>query len=377
MARSIKNNVDHLVNTDFSNQDYKDMAGYQDLTKFKDSWVVEDETLDGISDKDEISWTNPNFSTWLGYYMNVPEYGAAIDKFVTWIMGRGYEANKKVDKAVSRVRGSGNDDFLTVLENQIKVALIAGDSFAEIVRDFAGRLTNIKPLNPSTIKIIVKNGIITRYEQTTPVKGHKIKFKPKEIFHLSWNKIADSIHGNPMARRVEKVLKSRQEGEQDLRVVFHRYVKPINFITAATDDDSELNSIQTKIDNAYKKTENILVPKDTIEKIDRMSLPQGSTLDPLPWLKFLVRNFVTSIGMPEVIMGWGEGVTEASGKVIYMAFQQTIERMQDWIEAGLKIQMKIELELIFPETISEEIQEDDKKDGKKIKLNPPEAGKDD
>ena len=74
------------------------------------------------------------------------------------------------------------------MSNAVKVYTIGGDFYAEIIKD-GGKLINLKPLNPATIKIIANDGgIITGYEQIS--KGAITKkplhsWKPEEIFHLS------------------------------------------------------------------------------------------------------------------------------------------------------------------------------------------------
>ena len=67
--------------------------------------------------------------------------------------------------------------------------------------------------------------------------------------------------------------------------------------------------------------------------------------------------------MPEVVMGWGEQTTEASAKIIYLAYQQEIEDMQLYNQEAMEIQLKITINLEFPASIETELQEDQAKDG--------------
>jgi hypothetical protein len=57
--------------------------------------------------------------------------------------------------------------------------------------------------------------------------------------------------------------------------------------------------------------------------------------------------------MPEIIMGWGEDTTEASAKIIYLAFQQEIEDMQLYNQEQVEAQLGITIELEFPADLME------------------------
>jgi len=352
--------------TTMSNVKYDETSAYNDKNLFIDSYSVSNLDTDGVTGF-ETAYT-PDWSKWFGYYKQIPEFQSVVDKLGSWTVGRGFKADEKNMKKINSIRGFGKDDFNSLLENFIRTMLIGGDSFSEIMRDSAGRVINIKPLNPGSMRIIANRyGIIDRYEQImrNPMTG-KItvinKFKTKEIFHLAWNRIADEIHGIPFAEKAEKLIEMRNESMQDQRVLFHRYIKPIHWIEASTDDATELNILQTKLNQAYKKSENIIIPKGTVGELKTMSMPEGSTLDPLPWLNYLVRQFVTALGMPEIILGWGANTTEASAKIIYLAYQQTIEKLQRFVEQQVENQLSIKFKLTFPASLEEDMKKDERKD---------------
>jgi hypothetical protein len=343
----------------------------QAVNKSVNEWSVTPKELDSPGDQKTTTYDFFEWNKWNGYYREIAEFGAVIDKMASWTVGKGYEADEKTQKILKKIKGWGKDDFNSILENQLRVALVNGDSFAEIIKDKAGRLINLKPMNPGSMQIIVdRKGMLKNYIQKSTLE----KFEPEEIFHLSWNREADEIHGIPFGEKVEPLLKMRIEAMKDLKIVFHRYVKPLILTKIDSDDTNEIATFKTKLDNAVENCENLIIPKDIVE-MERMSIPQYSTLDPLPWLKYLIRVFTTASGMPEVIMGWGEETTEASAKILYLAFQQTIERLQRYVESQLLMQTKIEINLEFPASIEPEAEQtkaktlssDEKKDGK---INP-------
>lgn len=304
----------------------------------------------------------PNWKKWHGYYRAIPEYRAVINKMASWTFGRGIKASKKEMNKLKRFVGIGKDVPRSILKNQWKTALICGDSFGEITKDTAGRKTNLKPLNPGTTAIVYDEyGIITSYEQWDQDK--KINsWEPDEIFHLSYERIADEVHGIPFAEAIEELMLARNEALEDLRILYHRNIKPINWIEVETDDTTKLNNIEKSVNKAYRKTENIIIPKGVVSEIKSQKTGQFATLDSIPYIKLLIRQFVTACGIPEVIMGWGGDTTEASSKVIYLAFQQEIEDIQKYIEEQIKTQLGIKIELEFPASLEEEMKKDEKKD---------------
>jgi len=328
-----------------------------------DFYSVASKEIDSPSTENETFYT-PSWAKWHGYYRAIPEFRAVINKLASWTFGRGIKADKKNKEKLDKIKGNGKDSPRRVLKNLWRVALICGDSFAEIVKDTQGRMTNLKPLNPSTIKIIYdKYGIINRYEQTT--SGNI--FLPSEIYHLSYEPIGNETHGIPFGEALESLINSRSEALEDLRILYHRNIKPITFFEVETDDVTKLNSVEATINAAYKKSENIVIPTGVIREIKNNAMPQYGTLDSLNYIKFLVRIFVTSCGVPEVVMGWGEQTTEASSKIIYLAFQQEIEDMQLYNQEMLESQLNIVVDLEFPASIETELKEDEKKDSGQLK----------
>ena len=362
---------DYVDTTDKSSIDYTDTSLYQRSTTHSDFYAVDYTDTDAYGGGEEYSFT-PNWRKWHGYYRNISSFGATIDKLAGWAVGRGFKAGIITKFRLLKLKGIGKDDFNSILENQTRVCLFNGDSFAEIIKDKAKRLINLKPLNPGTMSTIQgSDGMIKKYKQHARNKNLKtITYQPEKILHLMWNRVADECHGIPFAERVEQVLKAKQEAFLQTKVLMRRHVQPVQIFHLGTDDDLEVARLKAKVDKAYRDTENIYTMTGTIDKVEQVSTPQYSTIDPLPWLKYLQRDYTTSTGVPEVIMGWGEETTEASSKVIYAAFEQTIRRIQRFLEDQLKLQLGIKIELEFPISLEQDLQRDQKKDGP-LKMSKP------
>lgn len=290
----------------------------------------------------------PDLAKWYGYYRKNSENRAVIDKYASWTFGRGIIADKTNQAKLDKIKGFGKDSARGILKRQWKTALICGDSTAHIIQDAQGRLTNLKPLG-ALCMVRNSEGIIIRYED----EANKKEYSPDEIYHLMNEASADEGHGIPFAECMEDVILSKIEAMSDLKILYHRNIKPINFFEVETDDTIKLNSLETTINNAYSKSENVIIPTGVLKEIKSSKTGQYATLDSLPYIKFLVRQFVTGCGMPEIIMGWSEGSTEASSKMVYLAYQQDIEDKQLYNEEMIEAQLNIKIELEFPADLME------------------------
>jgi hypothetical protein len=331
-------------------------ADYTDMTNTVGSITIETKDQDAPGSSYTCDWAK-----WNGYYVKIPELAAAIDKKAMWTVGKGFEASADVKKELNAIHGCGKDSFNSILYNAVRTYTMGGDSYAEIIRD-GNALVNLKPLNPGSISILSNSrGIIIGYEQNVAATGKKIALSADRVFHMPYNRLADECHGISTIAKLEDIVQSRNEAFEDLRMVFHRYVKPLLLIEADTDDPAKIAELKAKADNSVKYGENMVVPKDSVS-ITRSSIPQYSTLDPMPWINVLTRYFLIAEGCPEVILGYGKDTTEASSKILYLAWQQVVEHNQLFLEEQIKAQLGIDIELNFPADIAPEVQTDVRKE---------------
>ena len=168
-----------------------------------------------------------------------------------------------------------------------------------------------------------------------------------------------------MPEALVTLIESRNEGIGDLRILYHRTVRPILIYETKTTDTTKINSLEDTINKAFKNSESMLVSEGTLGEIKRASSPIFSTgeVNSLNYIKFLVRLFVTSVGMPEVVMGWGEQTTEASAKVIITSYEQEIWDMKLYNEEAAEIQLNITFTIEPAPSLMDELKQDQKKDG--------------
>jgi|TARA_R100000501_G_C2608798_1_gene103896 hypothetical protein len=338
--------------------------GNLDIGDFKNTitdYSVTPESIDGPQDQKETYYDNTYWTTYFGYYKTTPRFKSAVNAKARWTVGKGYTASELTELTLLEIKGNGKDTFNTILENCIRTYQIGGDSFAEIIRDKDGKLVNLKPLDPENIRIIAnKAGIIIRYEQRNKVRGGGVdvrKFKPSEMFHLMKDRIGDEIHGTSLVPAVENIIKSIEEAMADYKKLLHRNVYPVRIWKLDTDDPAKIATFKAKADLASTQGENIFIPMGTVET-ELAGVPSNSTMSPLPWISLLGQEFYQATGVPMIVVGGSSEITEASAKIAYLAFEQTIEEEQLYIEEQVLAQLNLEIDLEFPATLQNELLSD-------------------
>lgn len=321
--------------------------------------TIDTETLDSPDAKAKSEYQNTDWTTQYGYYLNTTDIQEVIDARARWIVGKGYIADPETELLLDTIKGNGVDTFNSILQNMIRQTEIGGDAYAEIMRDKDGNLINIKTLNPVNIKVkFTKKGIIEEYEQMTT---HQT-WDPEEIFHLSRNRLGDQMHGISMIDVLKPLCEAKKEAMEDIRTVMHWHVKPRWKHRLKTDDSTEIAAYKAKQDAAKKAGEDIYEPFDTCES-ELIAVPANATLNPLAYIQYLDATFYKDAGVPQFIVGGGTGFTEASEKIAYLAWQQTVEERQLYIEEQVLSQLMIVINLEFPASLEQELISDNKKDG--------------
>ena len=301
----------------------------------------------------------PDWTKWHGIYRTIAEARSTIDIWSFWVVGDKLIMDDKTRKITDRIKGNGKDTIRIILRNQKRVAKICGDSFAEQIRDKANRLINLKPLNPGRIRTQANGfGIITKYEQvsTTDEKAKVLRtWEPEEIFHISNDRIADEIHGIPELEKTYKIMKWKHQSMGDIATVFHRYVQPVLEIYAKTDDPVELATLQALYDKSSKFMENRIIPAGVVDKVERISIPQYSTLDPLPWQKFLRSYYTESSNVPDLVRGKSDEVSLAAGKLNYVGYRFKIIMEQSEYSEEIKSQLGLDISFPPPPEIDLEV----------------------
>lgn len=333
-----------------------DSAIASDLKNAMVDFEVGLEITDGADGTRETCWQDQHWSKNLGFYKKVPPLKAAIDTKANWTIGAGFEADEQTELLLGTIKGNGKDTTNSILKNQIKVKTLTGDSYAEIIRDKENILINLKPIAPDTMKSIQNSkGMYIRYEQMSRI-GQKVpvKFKPDEIFHLSRERIADEIHGCSIIPAVEQLILMREEAMNDWKRVMHRNVDPLWVYHLDTDDITEIAKFKATNDAARKNGENMYVPKGVVVP-ELISTATNASLNPLAWINQLNDYFFQAVNVPQIIMGNAKEFTDASGKIVYLSYEQSVKAEQLYIEEQVLAQLNLEIKLTFPASLQQEL----------------------
>ena len=314
-------------------------------------YSVDYESTDAGGSQKEYKYQLSDWNENLGYYKEIPELQAAIDAKANWTVGAGYQTDNTTDLTLMSIKGTGKDSFNKILENCIRTYMIAGDSFCEIITDSDGFLINLKPLDPSSIVIVAnQKGRIIRYEQVNKTKEVTKKFSPEDIFHLSRKRIADEIHGISVINSVKWIIKARNEAMQDWKRVLHRNINPLWIFHLDTDDTSKISEFKSKMDAARVDGENMYIPKGAVVP-ELVTTAQNSNLNPLQWINQLNDYFFQAVNVPQIIVGNSKEFTDASGKIVYLSYEQSVKGEQLYIEEQVLNQLNIEINLTFPASL--------------------------
>ncbi len=346
-----------MPDLDITNSVASSNSGFTDFS-------VDTKETDAQGEQAETKWTNDKWSQYFGYYKEIPELKAVIDAKATWTVGKGFEADDETATTLEFIRGWGKDTFNSIIENLIRNYNIGGDAFAQIIYDDDGNLINLKPLDPGVMSIIVDgNGLIKRYEQNSKIEGKKPKkFQPTEIFHLARNRVADEIHGQSMVTALERIILMRNEAMDDWQRVLHHNIDPMIVFKIDSDDLTKIAEFKALVDKTKGKGQNMYIPKDTVE-FEVISLAPNANLSPLEWIDRLNNYFFQAAGVPQIIVGGSAEFTEATAKIAYLAFQQTVEEEQLFVEEEMLLQLGLEVDFQFPASLENELLSDEKKDG--------------
>lgn len=306
---------------------------------------------EAAGNQNEYTWQNTDWSKFLGYYKAIPELQTAIDAKANWTMGAGFTSDEVTEMLLGNIKGNGKDSFNTILTNMIRTYTIGGDSFAEIIRDEDGVLINLKPLDPGSIVIVQdQKGRVKRYEQVSKTKTANKKFKSDSIFHLSRKRIADEIHGISIIPSVEPIILMRNEAMTDWKRVLHRNIDPLWIFHLDTDDTNKISAFKTKMDNARGNGENMYIPKGAVVP-ELVSTATNAGLNPLAWINQLNDYFFQAVNVPQIIIGNAKEFTDASGKIVYLSYEQSVKGEQLYVEEQVLNQLNLEIALTFPASL--------------------------
>lgn len=313
-------------------------------------------------------WITKTWPKHFGYYIDHNSVKTIINKVGMWSVGKGWKADEETTKILEKIVGTGKDTFDEVMNNQVRVRHIDGNSYAEIItsdgeliNETGSNLLNLKPLNPGKVKKFRNNsGMLSHYE-IQQANGKWERFEKEEIFELALNKTADESHGRGDIEALITYLDKIKQVDEDMAVMFHRFVVPLIIWKVKTDTPTDLKDFRDKQKDALDKSKSMVVPDGTVANWELLEAGKNG-VDPLEWRKTWVEEVTKGGGVPALIMAIEAQTTEASSKMVYLAWQQVIEAEQNYEEKQIKLQLHLDVKFEFPARIEENLGEDEGKD---------------
>jgi len=306
-------------------------------------------------------WQSTLWTTHNGYYEGHSSVKSVINKVGDWTIGKGVNFKKpSTEKIWDRIVGSGKETGEEVIKNQVRVRHIDGDSYAEIIGGKGTALKNLKPLNPGAVNVYhTDKGMIDYYGYQFS-DGEEQRFEKDEIFHLTLNRNADSTHGTGDIKSLTTFLDKIKQLDEDMATYFHSYVVPMIIWNLKTSKPADIAKFKADHKTAKNAGTDIIIPD---KAVDYQIIEAGKNgVDPLTWRQTWVEEVTKGGGVPALIMAIEAGTSEASSKMVYLAWQQVIEDEQNYVEKQIKLQLGLDVTFEFPATIQENLGEDEKKD---------------
>ena len=329
--------------------------------------TTDSQEVDRASEKTEVKWVNTNWTKYNGYYKTHLSVKSVMNKLGMWTTGKGFTADDRTKKILGNIIGWGKETFDLVIDNQVKIEHVNGDSYAEIITpegeelaEDGNNLINLKPLNPGSIGHVMNpQGMIEGYKQRL-LNAEEKPLRLNQVFHLCMNRTADEIHGTGDIESLTTFLDKIKQLDEDMSVMFHRFIVPLIMWKLNTDDTAAVAAFKTQEKTAINSGYNMIIPDKAVEW---SLLEAGSTgINPMDWRNKWTEEVIKGGGVPALIMAIEAGTSEASSKMVYVSWQQVIEHEQQSLEDQIKIQLGLEVEFNFPARIEESLQEDEAKD---------------
>jgi hypothetical protein len=319
-------------------------------------------SIEGVSAQEETKWSNPKCVEYWGIFNACPEFKSAVLMKAIWNVGRGYTADMRTQVILSHITGWGKETFDDILFNMDVCRKVFREAYAEIIRDpETGILLNLKVLDNITMDNVVgKDGILKRFEQKTS-DGKIIKFKPEDIFYLPQDKLSSQAHGISVIDSLKTTILAEYEGFADEKALMHISSRPLIIFKLKTDDQPTIDAFKAKMDKAIAEGHNALyVPFDeNAVMVDVIQVNPSQVI--FQYQQARANKFYRGLGLPLCIFGQS-GSTESGGKIEYTGHQQVWEYEQRFIEAQVKEQLGLEINLISPISLMDDLQTDQAKD---------------
>jgi hypothetical protein len=250
---------------------------------------------------------------------------AAINTIANYVIYAGFEIhcdNQDIKKEIDKFLSKNN--FINLIADATRQILIYGDAFIENVKSKDGSLVELRLVNPKNLTIDYdERGDALGYIQT--INDTEIYFKPDEITHFQLYSIPSSVYGVSMIGAnydsiVRKVKTDDGIGAAIERHGFPKYhVRVGNASEGVIPPSDVITDIAEDFENINAKNEFVTTDLIDIRPIDYRGIEHIEE-----YFEYFLSLLSSGFMVPEIIMGLGKNITEASSKVKMQAFERSI-----------------------------------------------------
>lgn len=369
------------------------LTGYSDITEH----AIDTAVIDSIRDQEETYDYNNRAQTDWGMVKNSPKIFSAISMAAIWTVGKGWICDLATEERIKLIDGNGKQTFKDILYSMEFTKRAMRDAYSLIIwndpvkRDWP---LNLIVLDAMYIrKAFDNNGRIIGYDQMRPMAGSSSgmgrsksakaynfggsekcyhRYDPRDIFHLSNDCVAGSMHGISVPEKLEKYILADDESFVTIKKASRFQAVPFIIFKVKEDNAATIASFKANIKDARENGEDLIVPDDTnILSWEVVQTNPSSFL--LDWRAANNQDLFRAVGMPLVLFG-GAGTTEADGKVGYLGHETVFENNQLTVEQQIEMQLHLKIELNSPTSLLEQLKMDETKDAQNaISFQPQDA----
>ena len=95
------------------------------------------------------------------------------------------------------------------------------------------------------------------------------------------------------------------------------------------------------------------IPKGAVVP-ELVATATNASLNPLTWINQLNDYFFQAVNVPQIIIGNAKEFTDASGKIVYLSYEQSVKGEQLYIEEQVLRQLNIFIQLTFPASLQQD-----------------------
>jgi len=272
-----------------------------------------------------------NYDTYERIYKEVPLVQAAVNYTADLAVGVGYELLGEDEKKIQKVKEFlEGQEFHMIALRLARNMLIYGNGYIESVRA-GSRLVELKILHPKTIALNLSDdgtGEVVGYNQKVGANS-TIDFTTEEIAHFKMNVVGDALEGTSAIECVRTALSTKLQMEADLRLISHRYAAPQVHYKLGTSDEpateAQIDEFESQLSEQNPEMDLITAHNIGAEVLR----PLGTKIGVEEFLSHMENQVIAGLQVPEVALGRGRNITEATAKVQIGIFDRRVKSIQE------------------------------------------------